>query len=294
MARSEHKVPLWRLGGLSPWRVVVKSLEGFRDNHLGARSAQFAYYSMLVIAPMLILIIACVAYLPLEDVIGNILESLQRQSPGLVYDIIKSQVDGIQASSSTTMILISLVILGFAGSRLFLTMGEGLNAAYGLPVRHDRWRARRLATLFTVGVVPVMLLVMVLMVVGPMIIGLVTHYLNIPLQENLLFHLVRWTLFTLFLWLTASAIHSLVPGVRQPWYWLSPGSIFTTLGWITVSHGFRLYVENFAYYNETYGALGGVIVMMVWLYLSGAILLLGGQINSVIYNAEKERAKDEG
>ena len=88
------------------------------------------------------------------------------------------------------------------------------------------------------------------------------------------------------LWLSTSAVYSLVPNVKLPWYWFSPGSVFAVVGWILTSQGFRIYVENFANYNTTYGALGGVIVLMVWLNLTGAVLLMGGQINGVIHRAE--------
>ena len=76
-----------------------------------------------------------------------------------------------------------------------------------------------------------------------------------------------------------------MPSVKLPWYPLSPGSLFATVAWVIVTQGFRAYVENLGQYNETYGALGGVVVLMIWFYLTGSLLLLGGQINSVIHRA---------
>ena len=184
--------------------------------------------------------------------------------------------------------LVSVVILGFSGSRLFLTMGEGLNAAYGVPVRQLRWQLRGKSLLFTAAVVPLMLLLMVAMVVGPIVVTWFYQTLDIPLEASFVAHSVRWTLVTVGLWLITAAIHSWIPSARQPWYWLSPGTVFTVVGWMVASQGFRFYVENFASYNQTYGALSGVIVLMIWLYMIGAVLLTGGQLNSVIYKAAKQ------
>jgi membrane protein len=285
-----EKLGLWRFGGLPIWKVAWQTSAGFRDNHLGARCAQFAFYSMLVLAPMLILIIGGVSKLPVSGSIDHLLESLGRNLPQNVnlFELIQSQIKDIQATRSASLMMVSVVILGFSGSRLFLTMGEGLNAAYGVPVRHLRWRLRGKSLLFTAAVVPLLLLLMVALVVGPSAVTWFYQALDIPLEASFVAHAVRWTLVTLGLWLFTAAIHSWIPSARQPWYWLSPGTVFTVVGWIVASQGFRFYVENFAFYNQTYGALGGVIVLMIWLYMTGAVLLTGGQLNSVIYKAAKQ------
>ena len=286
-----EKLGLWRMGGLPLWRVAWRTCEGFRDNYLGARCAQFAFYSMLVLAPMMILIIGLLAKLPVRDVMEQLLVSVERNIPASTFRIIKAQIVDIQATRSTSLMFVSAVILCFSGSRIFLTMGEGLNAAYGVPVRHLQWRLRLKSIVFAVGVVPLLLLLMVAIVAGPAIVAWVYHLLSIPLEESLVAHIVRWTIVGLGLWIVTVAIHCWIPSARQPWYWFSPGTVFTVVGWIVASQAFRFYVENFALYNQTYGALGGVIVMMLWLYMIGAVLLIGGQINSVVYRAAREAAK---
>jgi membrane protein len=85
--------------------------------------------------------------------------------------------------------------------------------------------------------------------------------------------------------LVTSTIYWLMPSANVRWHWVSPGSLFATVGWIAVTQGFRLYVENIARYNETYGTLGGVVVLLTWLYFTGAVLMMGGQIDSVIQTA---------
>src|SRR5262249_13664807 len=108
----------------------------------------------------------------------------------------------------------------------------------------------------------------------------------IPYLTTILQGGVRWGVVGACLWIATTAIYCLVPNVKLNWYWFSPGSVFAVIGWVLSSQGFRVYVENFASYNKTYGALGGVIVLIVWLNLTGAVLLMGGQINGIIHAAE--------
>ena len=80
--------------------------------------------------------------------------------------------------------------------------------------------------------------------------------------------------------------------MRQRWYWLTPGSVFAGVAWAAVSLGLRAYVSHFGNYNATYGSIGGVILLLLWLYLSGMALLVGGEINSVIARAAAERGEE--
>ena len=87
-------------------------------------------------------------------------------------------------------------------------------------------------------------------------------------------------------------VYHLAPAVRQRWYWLTPGSAFAGIAWTAVSLGLRAYVSHFANYNATYGSIGGVILLLLWLYLSGMALLIGGEVNSVIARAAAERGEE--
>src|SRR5579864_2062822 len=87
---------LWRFGGLSPWQLVVRSVRGYRENHFDARSAQFAYYSMLALFPLLILLIAALARLPFAGVLDNALDAMHNALPPDTYDMLAHQIRDIQ------------------------------------------------------------------------------------------------------------------------------------------------------------------------------------------------------
>ena len=276
---------MWKFAGLSPWQVARQTLAAYTANHLSAHSAQFAYYSMLAIVPLLITVVACVGYLPLHGVLGSFLQALERGLPRDAYQLLAGLIDDIQARSSTTYLVGSVLVFLFAGSRLFLTMGEGLNAAFGLPVHQGRIRAHWLSLLMTFGIILLLVTAMVLLVLGPMILNWAMDFFEMPDLESFLSHAIRWAIVTLCLLILTSAIYCFVPATRVPWRWFTPGNVFAVAGWTLVSQGFRIYVERFALYNQTYGALGGVIVLLLWLYLTGALLFLGGQLNGVIFQA---------
>ncbi len=282
---------LWRFGGLSVWQLVVRSVRGYRANHFDARSAQFAYYSMLALFPLLILLLAALAHLPVVGVLDNALDAADRALPPDAYQLLDRQIRDIQDSSTAKVLIAALGVLAIAGSQIFLTISEGLNRAYAVVESRRFWQVYGLAFLMTVAASLLILVELVLMIVGPMLSSwlssskIAVPYLNAVLRSG-----VRWGVVCACLWLATTAVYNMAPSIKLPWYWFSPGSAFAVVGWVVASQGFRLYVEDFATYNTTYGALGGVIVLMVWLNLTGAVLLMGGQINSVIHHAEAAAA----
>jgi membrane protein len=278
---------LWRLGGLSVWQLVVRSFRGYRANHFDARSAQFAYYSMLALFPLLILLIAALALLPVGGVLDNALDAAKNALPPDIYELLIRQIRDIQDHSTFKLLVAGLGVLAIAGSQIFLTITEGLNRAYGVVESRRWWRLYGLAFLMTIAASLLILVALVLMIIGPRLSSwLETSRIAFPLLETVMKRGVRWGVVCSCLWIATTTVYNMAPSAKLPWYWLSPGSVFAVVGWVAASQGFRLYVEDFASYNTTYGALGGVIVLMVWLNLTGAVLLMGGQINSVIHHAE--------
>jgi membrane protein len=281
---------LWNFGGLSLWQLLVRSIRGYRANHFDARSAQFAYYSVLAIFPALILLIAALAQLPLQGILDNALDAANHALPKDVAELLVEQIREIQQRSTFSLMTVSCGVVVFAGSQVFLTMTEGLNRAYGVRETRKIWQVWGLALLLTIAASLLLLVAVVLMIAGPWLSSVFDRWqIPLPYLKTILQSSVRWAVVCLCLWLYTVTVYCLVPDVKLPWYWFSPGSAFAVMGWVICTQGFRIYVERFANYNMTYGALGGIIVLVVWLNLTGAILLMGGQINGTIHDAEQEQ-----
>lgn len=287
VASINRTARLWQFGGLSVWQLAVRSIRGYNANQFGGVSAQFAYYSMLALFPLLIVLIAAVARLPFTGILDNALDAMQRALPPEIYQLLAHQIRDIQAHSTVRIITASLGVFTIAGCQVFLTMTDGLNRAYEVTETRRSWQVYGLVVLLTIAVSLLILASLVLMIIGPMLSSWISgSNIAVPYLQTITKSGVRWGVVCGCLWLATTTVYSVAPSIRLRWYWFSPGSVFAVVGWVVVSQGFRLYVEDFATYNTTYGALGGVIVLMAWLNLTGAVLLMGGQINGVIHQAE--------
>ncbi|MES4784701.1 MAG: hypothetical protein C4294_01490, partial [Nitrospiraceae bacterium] len=102
---------------------------------------------------------------------------------------------------------------------------------------------------------------------------------------------LQWPVVSALMLFAVAGIYYFAPNVEQPWRWVTPGSAFAVVMWLIVSLGFKLYVENFGNYNAAYGSIAGVIVLMLWFYLSGIVLLLGGEINAEIEKAAGQQPR---
>ena len=275
---------------LSWLALVGRSLQGFRSLTLDARCAQFAYYSLFAVVHLLIVLIAALAKLPWEGVLESFVEATGETLPPAAAEVILSQIEGIQSTSATPLSILAVVVFIYTGSRLFITVNRGLNAAYGVEEQRRGWQVHSLALVVTAGSFILFITALVLMVVGPELSQWLTGRSRSSLLGFFMYRGVRWTIICLMVFLNSLLIYWLAPNVRQRWSCLWLGSLFVTAAWVAISLGLQYYVDIVGRYNEVYGALSGVVVLMLWLYLTGVVLLMGGKINSVIYLAQQEAA----
>ena len=268
---------------LHPLKIAVRTWRAFQDNQLHARCAQFAYYSMLGLIPLLIVTLSVIAILPLDGMMDSLYSVLERTMPTDAYELIRIQINSIESSSTTGIILINLFVFGFAGGRLFITISEGLNSAFGLPPRYKRIRAFGISSIMPLIYALSLLVGLALMVVAPLAIHWMIQLFEMARLESLLLHTTRWIVVTGFLLMFTATLYCFVPATKVPWHLFTPGNVFAVAGWLFTSHGFKIYVDNFSHYDKTYGALGAVIVLLLWLYFTGAFLFVGGQINGVVF-----------
>jgi membrane protein len=168
-----------------------------------------------------------------------------------------------------------------------------LNRAYDVQEGRPFWKVRLLAILLTIGLSFFIIISLILLTFGPQIGAWIAEQVGLSRAFTLAWNILRWPVIVSLLILAMALIYYLAPDVEQQWQWITPGSIVAVIGWLAASLGFSYYVNNFGSYHVTYGSIGAVIVLLTWMYVSGLLILVGGEINAEIEHASSS-GKDPG
>jgi hypothetical protein len=175
---------------------------------------------------------------------------------------------------------------------------HALNVAYGVEDPRSWWKRRLVAVVLTLGFSLFILTALILVVFGPRIGEVVAGRLGFGEQFTTIWNIASLPVVMFFVLVGIALVYYIAPATKQHWRWVTPGSTVALVLWLGVSFALRWYVANFADYSATYGSIGGVILLMLWLYLTGLVLLVGAEINAEIEHAAAERgaitAKAEG
>jgi membrane protein len=250
------------------------------DDDITALAAQVAYYLILSFFPFLLLLLSILGYSDLKS--NDVLVYLSQIMPKSTFDLIYTTVIDVFDKSSGNLLSLSILGLLWTGSSGFRAIIKGLNKAYDEKETRAYWRTLLISILFMVGLALVIVAAVALVVFGQMIGGLLVVKFNVSSKFILNFDIVRY-LVTLFgMAFIFAALYHFTPCRRLTWKEVIPGAIFSTLGWLFSSLGFAYYVNNFNNYSSVYGGIGAVIVLMLWLYITSIIILLGGEINALL------------
>ncbi len=286
MLRKLHVKMTWR-------EVFTRTFkEAYSDNCLGM-AAQLAYYFFLALFPALLFVLAIASYFPLEKLVDSIITMLGGFAPPDVLHIITDQVRKISEGQNGGLLTIGFLGAVWSSSSAMTAIVDTLNTAYGIKESRPWWEVRVISVLLTLGVAVFILVSFALVLAGPLTaealatrvgLGPVFKWTWLILQWPVVFGLVAGAV---------ALIYYFAPDAEQEWVWLTPGSVFATLLWLGGSLGFKYYVANFGDYNATYGTIGGVVVLMLWFYLTGLVILVGAEMNAEIEHASPY-GKDEG
>ncbi|MFT6676824.1 MAG: membrane protein [Sulfitobacter sp.] len=263
------------------WQAFRNSLAGLAENNLALIAAGVAFFSMLSLFPALAALIALLGLISDPVVVVAQLEEMRGLLPDDVYRIINAQVVSLVTAKADTLGWAGLVSLGFAlwSARAGVgAMMTGLNNVYNRPNRNTARHYLR-ALLVTLAMVAVGIVALLTLVVVPVVLA----FFPLGFLANLVIDLLRWStaLVVLFAGVGLLYRHGL-NRLNARVSWVSPGAILAVFSWIVLSVGFSFYVANFGNYNQVYGSIGAVIAMLVWLWISSFLVLLGASINAQI------------
>lgn len=277
--------------GVSIKQFLIDLKEESVNDNMFNGAAALAFYLTLAIFPALILLMSIVPYLPIERVDEAIMDLLGQALPEEAYGIVQDVVR--EVTSERRGGLLSLGILGTiwaASTGMYGTMQQ-LNITYGAKEGRSFLRARATALLLSLLFGVMVLAAFSLIVFGGMVQDWIGARLGFSDALLLFFSTFRWVVIVLTLLLGFAMIYRYAPNVEHRFSFFSPGSIVGVVLLIAASVGFAVYTRNFGHYSATYGSLGAMIVLMLWLYIAALVLLLGSEINVLRarYDAGRKR-----
>lgn len=251
-----------------------------------ALAAQLAYNLILSFFPFLIFIINLIAFSPLDSL--NIISALGTLLPDNVLSLIATTLDEIVGTQNVGLLGVSIVLTIWSASSGFRGVVKGLNKAYNIRERRNLMKMLMISMFFTLALSMVIVLALAALVFG----NLIEEYLMVILPfksvVNLLWNLIRYIAVIVIMVFVFALLYRYTPAEKIPWKEVIPGAIFSSLGWIVISLIFSFYVDNIANYSRLYGSLGAVFALMIWLYITSFILLIGAEINSVLSTRRKK------
>ena len=276
------------------WSELLKrtAKESSEDDVLGL-AAQLAYYFFLALFPAVPFILALASFFPLTNFIDDIVGALRPIAPADVLRFLEEQIRRISNTDSSGILTIGILGAVWSSSAAMVAIVGSLNRAYDIEEGRPWWKVRLTAIGLTLGLALLVLTSFTLIVAGPMIATRVASSFGLGPVFEWTWTILQWPLAFLLVSTAVGLVYYFAPDAEQDWAWITPGAVIGTLLWLVVSLVFKFYVANFADYNATYGAVGGVIVLLLWFYISGVAILVGAELNAEIEHASPY-GKDAG
>jgi membrane protein len=276
------------LGGGS-WREVLKrTVREFKEDNLTDWAAALTYYGVLSIFPMLIALISILGLIG-TSATQPLLDNLGTVAPGPAKQIFTSAITNLQKSQGAAGVLFVVGLLGalWSASGYVAAFMRASNAIYEVEEGRPIWKTAPVR----LGVTLVLVILIAVSAVAVVLTGglakQVGNLVGVGSSAVTVWDIAKWPVLLLVISLMFAILYWASPNAKQPGFrWVSPGGILAVVIWLIASALFAFYVANFGSYNKTYGALGGVVSFLVWLWISNIAVLLGAE-----FNAELQRGR---
>ena len=288
---------MWDLQGVPVKEVAKRTFKGLDDDNIFGRASQLAYSFFAAIFPALIAMSSLMGlfaqsstqlYLKLLDRIGQLI-------PPTAFALVTQTFQQTTSASTTGKVTFGLLFALFSASVGVSAIQDTLNAVYKVKETRAFWKARLEAIGLTLLVAAIVIFALLTLVSGDWASNHLEHLFPGAFALSVVLRVTAWLLACLLMVLAFEVMYYFCPDVQNSkWRWFTPGGLIALLGWIAGSLGLRVYLHYFNSYSVTYGSLGAVIILLLWFYLTGAMILLGGEVNSEIEHAVAEKKIKSG
>jgi membrane protein len=275
------------------WPVLKRTVKEFKEDNLTDWAAALTYYGVLAIFPALIVLVSILGLVG-ESATQPLIDNLGTVAPGPAKEIVTSAIENLQGDQGAAGVLFVIGLLAalWSASGYVAAFMRASNAIYDIEEGRPVWKTLPVRVLLTL----VLLLLLAISTVAVVLTGSLAEKVGdlVGLGSTAVsaWNIAKWPVLLVVVSFMFALLYYAAPNVKHPGFrWISPGGVLAVIGWLIASGAFALYVSNFGSYNKTYGALGGVVVFLVWLWISNIVVLLGAEFNAEL---ERERAIEDG
>jgi membrane protein len=274
------------------WQIVRRAFAESSNDNVSMLAGGVAFFGFLAVIPALIALVSLYGLVADPAQVAATIQGLSEALPESAQSLVAEQIGSVVSAgtgSLTTGLVIAVLAALFSASSGTQNLMAAVNIAYDETEGRGAVKLRALALALTAGAIVFVVVAIVLVAVVPILLD------GLGTAGRVLAQVVRWVLLVGLVVLGLAVVYRVAPDRDAPRFrWVTPGSIAATALWIVGSVAFSFYVDNFGSYNKTYGALAGIVVFLLWLYLTSYIVLLGAEINSEAeYQTERDTTRGE-
>jgi membrane protein len=287
-ASTQQVSPSTRLRKGAWTGVLKRTVTEFRDDNLTDWAAALTYYSILAIFPALLVLVSILGLVG-ESATQPLIDNLQELSPGPAQEILTNAISNLQESQGAAGLIFLIALAGalWSASGYVAAFMRASNSIYDIEEGRPIYKTLPVR----LGLTCVLLVLLAIIAIGVVVTGGLAakagDLLGVGDTAVDVWQIAKWPVLLILVSFMFALLYWAAPNVKHPRFqWVSPGGLLAVVGWVIASAAFAFYVSNFGSYNKTYGALGGVIIFLIWLWLSNIMVLLGAE-----FNAEMERGR---
>lgn len=273
-------------GEMQPVEALKRAFKDFMEDDMNTHAAALTYRFLLALFPFVIFLLTLLGALNLKEFFDWLLDQARAAMAADVYSQFESIITQVQSGANGGLLSFGLLTALWSAAAGVRSVMHALNVAYDVEEERPLWRKYLMSIVFTVGLAVMLIAAVGLLMLGPDAIEWLADQAGLGSVFVTLWSWLRIPVAILLMMLAVALIYYFMPNVDQPFKLVSPGSVFAVIAWLVATVGFSIYVSNFGNYNATYGSLGGVIALMFYFFISAATLLLGAEINAVIFKAK--------
>ena len=275
------------------WPVLKRTVAEFREDNLTDWAAALTYYSVLAIFPALIVLVSILGLVG-ESATQPLIDNLGTVAPGPAKEIFTSAIENLQGDQGAAGVLFVIGLLGalWSASGYVAAFMRASNAIYDIEEGRPIWKTLPVRVSLTLVLLTLLAISTIAVVLTGGLAEKVGDLVGVGSTAVDVWNIAKWPVLLVVVSFMFALLYWAAPNVKHPGFrWISPGGVLAVVGWLIASGAFALFVSNFGSYNKTYGALGGVVVFLVWLWISNIVILLGAEFNAEL---ERERAIEGG